>query len=383
MSDIRVAFLTPFDSSDPDSWSGMPYAMREALGDNCRVFDVPTSDLRPAAIDRALARAHGSINRTYLTGHSLATSMRSGVRLSSRLRSVSADVILAVVASQETAFLRTNKPLIAVSDATLPLALRQQGLETAILPMMRHQATFVERRAWQRASTCVVTSQWARHSLIDDYRIPPDKCQVVPFGPGIGAGVRKETGSTTPETALRMIAVMRDWHRKQGDIVLETFRMLSASGVDASLTIVGNVPPGVEVPPGVRLLGTVDRRTLTDLYSEHDVLLDLSKSNAVSVTIVDALSCGLPVIATDVGAVHELIDDGQSGFIVELSADTAKAAAKRASLLSDRTVRTRMGARVRGDGPRQTWDDWANQMLEIIDAERAKFGARRPQRRGL
>lgn len=57
-------------------------------------------------------------------------------------------------------------------------------------------------------------------------------------------------------------------------------------------------------------------------YAEIDVLILLSKSESLPMSIIEALGCGLPVIATDVGAVNEMIEDGYNGFLIRPNLDS-------------------------------------------------------------
>ena len=55
--------------------------------------------------------------------------------------------------------------------------------------------------------------------------------------------------------------------------------------------------------------------------------------------MIEAMACGTPVIAFRSGSVPEVIDDGVTGFIVELEAEAAEAIARRLPKLDRREVR--------------------------------------------
>lgn len=75
-----------------------------------------------------------------------------------------------------------------------------------------------------------------------------------------------------------------------------------------------------QLPPHIRweMPGPVPNERLMDFYkSTHvDVFLNVSASEGVPVSIMEALSFGIPVIATDVGGTHEIVTDGQNGRLL-------------------------------------------------------------------
>jgi glycosyltransferase involved in cell wall biosynthesis len=65
----------------------------------------------------------------------------------------------------------------------------------------------------------------------------------------------------------------------------------------------------------VRLLGTRD--DVPELLAAADVLVLTSDMEASPVSILEAMACGKPVVATQVGSVAASVHDGQTGFLAE------------------------------------------------------------------
>lgn len=67
-----------------------------------------------------------------------------------------------------------------------------------------------------------------------------------------------------------------------------------------------------------RFMGAVPNEKLMDFYRENhvDVFLNVSASEGVPVSVMEALSFGIPVVATDVGGTHEIVLDGQNGYLL-------------------------------------------------------------------
>jgi glycosyltransferase involved in cell wall biosynthesis len=90
----------------------------------------------------------------------------------------------------------------------------------------------------------------------------------------------------------------------------------------------------------VRLLG--DRRDVPELLAKADVFVCSSRSEGMPVSILEAMAAGLPVVASAVGGVPEIVDDGRTGLLVAPGA-VAPLTDALARLLDDRAARERMG----------------------------------------
>jgi glycosyltransferase involved in cell wall biosynthesis len=114
----------------------------------------------------------------------------------------------------------------------------------------------------------------------------------------------------------------------------ERLRALSRSrGLDGVVTFPGDVRPGSAV------------------VREFDVFLLTSASEGIPMAVLEAMSVGLPVVATDVGGMSEVVQEGVTGSLVPRGShrDTVAAglAARVLDLLADRGLRERMGAAAR------------------------------------
>jgi len=129
--------------------------------------------------------------------------------------------------------------------------------------------------------------------------------------------------------------------------------MVTKKAPDARLMLIGDGPErhGIE-----RLIDKMDLRgniTLTGYRSDvpellrcADTLVLPSETESAPLTILEAMSTGLPVIATRVGGVPEIIEDGRTGFLVPLK-HPEDIAEKILDLHADRDKLRRMGAAAR------------------------------------
>jgi glycosyltransferase involved in cell wall biosynthesis len=91
----------------------------------------------------------------------------------------------------------------------------------------------------------------------------------------------------------------------------------------------------------VELLG--DRDDVETLLASADCFVLSSLSEGLPLSVLEAMATGLPVVASDVGGVHELVVDGVTGALVPPSDPDALAAALQA-LLADRERGAQLGA---------------------------------------
>jgi len=92
--------------------------------------------------------------------------------------------------------------------------------------------------------------------------------------------------------------------------------------------------------------GLLTHRQMLEAYSECAIMALTSRQETQPMAVIEAMAAGRPVVATRVGGVADLIDDGRTGHVVELS-DIETLAERIESLLGDAELRRRMGVAAR------------------------------------
>jgi D-inositol-3-phosphate glycosyltransferase len=110
-------------------------------------------------------------------------------------------------------------------------------------------------------------------------------------------------------------------------------------------------------------LGLVDRvhfvepqphHILSTYYRAADVVLAPSRSESFGLVALEAAACGVPVVASAVGGLLSLVDDGRTGRLIEGRNPTDYARAV-AEILDDDVLRSAMGAAAVERARRYTW----------------------------
>ncbi|QDX27463.1 glycosyltransferase family 4 protein [Sphingomonas suaedae] len=145
-----------------------------------------------------------------------------------------------------------------------------------------------------------------------------------------------------------MIGHLLDY--KGWDDFLRVAKVLSDDGHDVAWHIVGEGPERASLEAMARDFGIADRvlfhgllHDVTPVLAALDLFLFTSHREGLSVAVLEAMSAGLPLVATDVGGIADQVIEGENGFIVP-DGDVAAAAARVCMLVTDDALRERMGA---------------------------------------
>jgi glycosyltransferase involved in cell wall biosynthesis len=171
---------------------------------------------------------------------------------------------------------------------------------------------------------------------------------------------------------------------KRTDDVLVAFRRLRDSGVDAVLCMVGDGPDRLQLEQRAHELGVARdtvflgyQENVAQFYAAFDALVLPSVNEGTPVSVIEALAAELPVVATRVGGVPDVVRDGEDGFLVEAGA-TADLADRLAQLARDPALRARMGKRGRDHVlPRYAVDRLVEDVDELYRSLLSAAGARR------
>jgi glycosyltransferase involved in cell wall biosynthesis len=208
-------------------------------------------------------------------------------------------------------------------------------------PVLEAFKNALNRRAYRRARHLVTWCEWAKDSLVKDYRVPDKKVTVIP--PGIDLGKwhfeRYEDGAKRP---VRLLFVGGDFVRKGGEVLMEAFRD-HLEGC-AELDIVTRDPVDVGELQGVRVHHglTSNHPDLLALYEQADIFVFPTLGDCLPIAVMEAMAAELPVVATTVGALDEQVEEGETGYLVRPE-DSYGLAACVTRMIEDPDLRRQLG----------------------------------------
>jgi len=239
--------------------------------------------------------------------------------------------------------MRTTPAIVSI-DATQQLARDEM---TSTLSRMSYGPNAArDGRVFRAAAAITATSTWAARSLARHYPASASKVAVLPYpvrplGDASWIAERVERSTARP-TAL---FIGGDFPRKGGEDLLAAWTDGRLFDV-LTLDLVTDWPLGTRaLPPGVRVVRGIAPHTPAwrALWRAADLFVMPSRHEAFGMVYQEAAAAGLPVVATRINAVPEIVEDGVTGLLVEPGDLAALAAACRA-LAGSADRRRQMGA---------------------------------------
>ena len=204
----------------------------------------------------------------------------------------------------------------------------------------------LNKAAFAAADAIVTWAAWTRDGLVRDYDVPPAKVHVIAPGVDMATWTSLRRRTDGDGTALRVLFVGGDLARKGGTDLVEAVRRLRAEGVAIELDLVtrDEVEPvdGIRVHHGL----TPNSAPLVELYERADVFALPTLGDCLPMVLSEAGAVGVPLVSTSVGAIAEIVRDGETGLLVPPGDPAALAVALR-RLADDPELRRRLGAGAR------------------------------------
>ncbi|HTY53224.1 MAG TPA: glycosyltransferase family 4 protein [Methanomicrobiales archaeon] len=244
------------------------------------------------------------------------------------------------------------------------------GDDILILPPKSTLIRAFTRRVLEKVDLIYAVSENIRRHIIDDFGIAPDKVAYLPIGidtrvfsPGSRSG--RQDGPLVLFSNRGFFPVY------DTRTLLEGFALAHPANPGISLVLKGEGPEEQEMRGLAASLGIAGSVTFRGRspYAEvpedlrgADVFISTATSDGTPVSVLEAMSTGVPCIATGVGGVPEWISDGENGLLIP-PRDPAALSRSILALAADPGLRARLGARARetvlGRG------DWGRLMARV------------------
>jgi len=204
----------------------------------------------------------------------------------------------------------------------------------------RRRHVFFTRLALRATDRVVAVSGAVRQALIDNEGIPADRISIIHNGVNLDAcaaiehrkAVRHQLCVRPDELLVLQVAHLEAV--KDHATAIRAFQRVLGVQKNIRLALVGEGPQRPELEreiarrklsPAVRLLGL--RTDVAQLLQGADLFLLSSVSEGLPVTLLEAIAARLPVVATNVGGVGEVVVNRVTGLLVPAGNDSALAEA--------------------------------------------------------
>ena len=236
--------------------------------------------------------------------------------------------------------------------------------------LRRALALLQERALWSRVAMFTSWSQWAAKPVLAS-GIDPARVRVIPPGVDLDAWATRRSADAG-DRPLRLLFVGGDFERKGGDLLVKIVRESFQDRCEVDIVTHAQVEPG----PGVRVhSATPNSPELRELYARADLFVLPTRADCFGIATVEAMASGLPVLVSDVGAAREIVDEGDTGWLIQPNLESLRAALNHA--VERRECLPAMGRRARAVAE-QRFDGRRNDrmvidvMIEEIEAARGR-----------
>lgn len=228
------------------------------------------------------------------------------------------------------------------------------------------------------AGRVIAVSEAARRSYLEMGWDTPERVVTVHNGiagerrSGGGAAIREELGIAADETVVAMVSVLRPG--KGHDVAAQAIGALRGRFPGLKLLVLGDGPEREAVleslrPAGDAVLAPGFRPDVLAVLDAVDVLIHPSRVDALPTALIEAMAAEVPVIASDVGGIPEIVVEGETGILLEAPFGAEALAEALAGLLEDPDRRARMGAAGRERFEQEfALGPWMDRLEPVYDA---------------
>ena len=188
-----------------------------------------------------------------------------------------------------------------------------------------HLALYLEKLIYQKAELILVHSEYTKERINTLYPFVRNKVRYVPvpvdvklFKPCYPKRCRED------KFKLLFVGRIND-PRKNAPLLFKTFAMVKTVVPETELTVIGGKPKSelmeickrLSIKDAVRFLEVPYNRSLVTYYNQADVFVLPSLQEGLGIVLLEALACGVPVVATKCGGAESIVQNGVNGYLVE------------------------------------------------------------------
>jgi UDP-glucose:(heptosyl)LPS alpha-1,3-glucosyltransferase len=218
----------------------------------------------------------------------------------------------------------------------------------------------------------IAVSNLTKEIFLKQYKVDPDKIAVIHPGidlndyaqknkDSIRIGMRRELGIGYADPII--IFASMNFEIKGLDAIIRSLAKLKAQNHKFKFIVAGKgnvnkymkLAAEAQISSDIIFTGPLSKENLVRIYLAGDLYIMLSRFDTFGMVVLEAMAAGLPaIISGNVGA-KDLVREGQNGFIISDTSDTACIASKIALLLDD-NIRRKMAEAAYRTAAQNTWD---------------------------
>lgn len=226
---------------------------------------------------------------------------------------------------------------------------------------------FFRRFVYKKAKLCIAASNAVREEF---EKLGVKNSVVIPNGVDLDKFTSADVGRRTSHVIL---SVGRLVEVKGHTYLIDALAKIRKEIPDAQLVFVGDgsrrkslemQAEALGAKKSVRFAGEVPHDSLPQYYAGADVFVMPSLSEGFGIAVIEAMASGIPVVASCVGGLKDIIDDGKTGLLVQ-AANSGEIAAAVCRLWKDRALKERMINEARMRVQKYDWSNISSHVRSI------------------
>jgi len=266
----------------------------------------------------------------------------------------------------------TSYGLIGALSGFHPFVISAWGTDVMKFPQKNIINKTILKYNLRKADTICATSNTIKEFLKP---VTDKQVQVIPFGVDVKEFCKKEVNNLFDKNAFVVGSIKPLEPLYNTDVLLKAFAALNKKYLDKELKllIIGEgsqieylkqLSADLEITNNVIFTGRISFSEISNYYNMLDVLVNISDYESFGVSVIEAMACEKPVIATNTGGLKEIIENSTFGSLVEVG-NVDQTANEMEKYLLDEALKQKVGKEARAKVVQKY--NWTNNIKQMID----------------
>jgi len=240
---------------------------------------------------------------------------------------------------------KTNKPFIFTSHRYI------EPTHFISKQMLNFSIPYFQKKVLNNTKHIIAVSNQTKNYILNRFKYQQDNISIITQG--IDHEIFKEKNKPGQN---KLLTIGRLIPLKGQKYLIRACNILKKDGVEFSLTIKGSGPENKNIKDLIKKYDLEKNVIIEEeftwhfdmpkIFNSYDIFVFPSLIEPIGLSILEAMSCSMPVIGTKVGGLIEAIKDGENGFLVQ-PANENELAEKVKQLLEDKKLRKNLGRNAR------------------------------------
>jgi glycosyltransferase involved in cell wall biosynthesis len=215
---------------------------------------------------------------------------------------------------------RPAMPYFVHTDACFHTYCRNKNAEAEYRKTDLQRIWDEEAQFLEAAQGVFFESRWALERAVAAYGLRGQHYYCV----GVSGGLKAPPAVTGTDSVVRLLSIANHFHQKGGDLAFAAFRLLQPRYPQLKWHIVGGRPefavlgaPGIVYEGPLNPESVADMQRYTSLLASSSLLLHPTREDMNPLVLLEAAGYGCPAITVNDFAIPELVEDGQTGLLLQ------------------------------------------------------------------